>query len=138
MFQICTIMKKVDPESANDGWSKMSVRRKVKDEIDNFIGSSLAEKNGLTNATQFLDVALREALQKYQKTRFEHFNFAENVIRLIDNDRPAGTPYVEIALKSEKLYCRVCESVNCIHIEESWSNPEISKQLKRKNVKKSV
>lgn len=131
-------MKKVDSSPEKDGWAKMSVRRKMKDEIDIFISSSLAEKNGLTNATQFLDVALREALEKYQKTRFEHFNFAENVIRLIDNEKPAGALYIEIALKGELLFCRSCESKNCIHIEESWNNDNISKQLKRKNLKKSV
>ena len=131
-------MKKVESGSEKDGWAKMSVRRKMKDEIDIFISSSLAEKNGLTNATQFLDVALREALEKYQKTRFEHFNFAENVIRLIDNEKPAGTPYIEIALKSSILFCRSCESKNCIHIEEAWNNTEISKQLKRKSIKKLV
>lgn len=131
-------MKKVESGSETDGWAKMSVRKKMKEEIDDFIDTDKAKKYGLTNSTQFMDVALREALEKYKKTRFEHFNFAENVIRLIDNEKPAGTPYIEIALKGESLICRSCESRNCIHIEESWNNNNISKQLKRKNVKKSV
>lgn len=117
---------------------KVNIDVDVKEKIEEWLKTPEAKAKGFNSLARFITIAGSELLEKHKKERFEHFNFAENVIRLIDNEKPAGTPYVEIALKSEKLYCRVCESQNCIHIEESWNNNEISKQLKRKNVKKSI
>jgi len=108
------------------------------DLMEDWIESGEAEKAGFTGKSRIVSEAVREFVLKYTIPRFEHFNFAENVIRLIDNEKPAGTPYIEIALKGELLFCRSCESKNCIHIEESWNNTEIRKQLKRKNLKKLV
>lgn len=128
-------MEKPESSSDHDGWGKMSIRKKMKEKIDDFIETEVAKDYGLTNSTQFLDVAVREALEKYKKKRFEHFNFADNIIRLIDNDQPKGTPYIEIVLNNNHLICRVCESKNCIHIAEAWNNKQIAKQMKRKGLK---
>ena len=108
------------------------------DLMEEWIESGNAEKAGFKGKSRIVSEAVREFVLKYTVPRFEHFNFAENVIRLIDNEKPAGTPYIEIALKSSLLFCRSCESKNCIHIEEAWNHTEIRKQLKRKNLKKLV
>lgn len=110
----------------------------IKKEIEEWLETSEAKARGFNSVARFISIAGSELLTKHKKIRFEHFNFAENVIRLIDNEKPAGTPYIEIALKGELLFCRSCESKNCIHIMESWNNAQISKQLKRKNLKKLV
>lgn len=108
------------------------------EELEKWLETKDAKKEGFHSRAPFVNVAVRELLEKYKKKRFEHFNFAENVIRLIDNEKPAGTPYIEIALKNLLLICRSCESKNCIHIEEAWNNTEIRRQLKRKNLEKLV
>ena len=133
MYQL---KKSMSTES--EGWAKMSIRKKMKEEVDNFIETDDAKKHGLTNSTQFMDIAIREALEKYKKKRFEHFNFTDNVIRLIDNHKPQGTPYIEVALKGKNLVCRSCESLNCIHIDEAWKNEGISKQMKTKGLKENI
>lgn len=106
--------------------------------MKDWIESGEAKKAGFDGQSRIVSEAVREFILKYTTPRFEHFNFAENVIRLIDNEKPAGTPYIEIALNGELLICRSCESKNCIHIVEVWNNDNISKQLKRKNLKKLV
>lgn len=116
----------------------IKIDSKIRDELVEWLETDEAKELGFNSMARFATLAISKELKSLKQKRFEHFNFAENVIRLIDNEKPAGTPYVEIALKNEKLYCRVCESQNCIHIEESWNNDEISKQLKRKNLKKLV
>jgi len=86
--------------------------------------------------SDFISQATRELLEKYKKKRFEHHNFADNLIRLIDNEKPQGTPFIEIALIDNILVCRVCEAKMCMHIEEVWNQETIRKQLKRKGIKK--
>lgn len=110
----------------------------VLQKITDWIDTPEAKEKGFNSVARFLTIAASELLEKHQKKRFEHFNFADNLIRLIDNEKPQGTPFVEIVLKSTNLLCRICESQNCIHIQESWNHPEIKKALKRKNVKKLV
>jgi len=105
-------------------------------ELEDFLETPEAKEAGFHSKAPFLNDAVRKALEKYKKKRFEHFNFADNIIRLIDNDQPKGTPYIEIALNNSDLVCRVCESMNCIHITEVWNHKDIAKQLRRKNLKK--
>ena len=117
---------------------KVNIDTDVKEKIEEWLKTDEAKALGFNSMARFMTMAGSEFLQKHQKKRFEHFNFADNVIRLIDNEKPAGTPYIEIMLKNGSLVCRACESKNCVHIEESWKNREIARQLKRKNLKRLV
>jgi len=116
----------------------IKIDSKIREELLEWLETSEAKEMGFNSMARFATLAISKELKSLKQKRFEHFNFAENVIRLIDNEKPAGTPYIEIALKSTILFCRSCESKNCIHIEEAWNNNEIRKQLKRKSIKKLV
>lgn len=116
----------------------IKIDSKIRDELEDWLETDEAKAKGYNSMARFATLAISKELQKVKKKRFEHFNFADNLIRLIDNDKPTGTPFIEIVLKNSQLFCRVCESRNCIHIEESWKHSEIKKALKRKDVKKSV
>lgn len=122
----------------NIDWSKISFRKPMADEITVFLGTDQAKKYGLTNLTQFVDVAAREALMKYGVPRFEHFEFAHNTIKLIDNTCPNSTPYIEIISQEDELYCKNCESSECVHIEESWDNSMIKSQLMQTGLKEPI
>jgi len=130
-------MVKENSGSEPDGWSKISIRKKMKEEVDDFVNTDEAKKHGLTNSTQFIDISVREALEKYTKKRIDHFNFHDNIIRLIDNDLPKGRTIVEIYLKKQQLICTKCEVKDCIHIAACWEDPDIKKQLMLKEIKSS-
>lgn len=118
---------------ADKDWRTVKLPTALIEEIE-----QLRKDGKFISNSDFISQATRQLLQKYKKKRFEHFNFAENVIRLIDNEKPSGTPYIEIVLIKELLICRACESKNCIHIREIWNHAGIVKQLKRMNLKKLI
>ena len=67
-----------------------------------------------------------------------YLKFNNNVIKIIDNDKPKGSAYVEVFFKNNKIICGVCNSRDCIHIVECWNNETIKKVLKEKDIPKLV
>ncbi len=110
----------------------------VRDKLEEWVDTDEAKSKGYNSMARVATLAISEFMDKHKKKRFEHFNFADNLIRLIDNDKPKGTPFIEVMIKGGELICRVCEARVCIHIKEAWNHPEIIKQLKRKNIKKPL
>ncbi len=90
---------------------------------------------GYNSKSDFISDAVRDLLDKHEKNRFEHTNFDDDVIRLIDNHKPRGTPFVEIVLNGKELHCKTCQSKACEHIEHAWTEPKIKRQLKEKGLK---
>ena len=90
---------------------------------------------GYNSKADFISDAVRNLLDKHEKNQFEHTNFQDNVIRLIDNHKPRGTTFVEIYLNGDGLRCETCQSKACEHIEFVWTEPKIKRQLKVKGLK---
>ena len=44
-----------------------------------------AKKDGITNVAQFVDLALREKLEKFERRQFEHINMHEDHVKILDN-----------------------------------------------------
>lgn len=124
--------------SSESSQKKVNIDANVKVKIEEWLETPEAKALGFNSLARFMTIAGSELLTKHKKKRFEHFNFADNIIRLIDNNQPKGTPYIEIALNNSDLICRVCESKNCIHIAEAWNNKNIAKQMKRKGLKNKL
>ena len=104
------------------------------DLMRDFLKTDEAKQAGFKSQSRFVSEAVRQLMDKHKKRRFEHFNFADNLIRLIDNEKPRGTPFIEIYLKRGVLYCTDCESHNCVHILASWNIDTIRKELKNKGL----
>jgi len=118
---------------ADEDWKTVKLPVKLMDEIE-----KVGRENGFISKSDFISQGARELLEKYKKTRFEHLNFHDNIIRIIDNDKPKGTVYVEVFLKNNKIVCGVCNSRDCIHIEACWNDNSIKKQLVTKAIPKLV
>ncbi len=97
--------------------------------------SKIMEKSGYSSKSDFITEAVRKLLDEYEKSQYEHTNFHNNIIRLIDNHKPRGTPFVEIFLNDEGLHCETCVSKACEHIEFVWTEPKIKRELKKKGLK---
>ncbi len=95
----------------------------------------IKQDGGYNSRSDFISQAIRELLERYEKNRLEHTNFHDNIIRLIDNHKPRGTPFVEIFLNNDGLNCETCQSKACEHIEFVWTEPKIKRQLKEKGLK---
>ena len=105
--------------------------------LEKWLESGNAKDKGFHSKAPFVNAAVRMLLEKYSKPRFEHMNFQENIVRLIDNKKPKGTPYVELFLKRHTLMCSNCETDNCIHVRACWDNKKIRDRLKAKQVRRN-
>lgn len=114
----------------NENWRTIKIPKDLAEQIE-----SIMTKEGFNNKADFINQAIRELLQKHTKSRLEHTNFHDNIIRLIDNHEPRGTPFVEIFLNNDGLHCETCRSKECEHIEFVWTEPKIKRQLKEKGLK---
>ena len=114
-------------------WSEARIPQDLADRIE-----AVREDAGYNSKSDFVAEAIRELLEKYEKSRFEHMNFEENIIRLIDNERPRGTPYIELFLKKDTLRCSSCETSDCIHIQACWTDPKIRERLEAKDLRPHI
>jgi len=106
----------------------------VKERMEDFLESDLAKQNGFKSKADFVNEAVDILLKKYESQRFKHFNFEDNVIRLIDNQLPKYRDLVEIRLKGKTLLCGDCQSKDCIHIDAVRTDTKISKILTQKGI----
>jgi len=116
---------------ADKDWRTVKLPVKLVEEIE-----GLKKEYGFSSNSDFITQGARELITKYKKTRFEHINFHDNLIRIIDNDKPKGTPFVNIYLKNEILACETCKSKTCIHVQQCWKDKTISVVLKKKGILK--
>lgn len=106
----------------------------LKERIEKFLETPQAKELGYNHQANIVNDAIREILKELEKPRFEHFNFQDNIIRLIDNNVPNGTPFIEIRANSKSLTCGDCQAKSCDHIDAIWQDPKISKILKEKGI----
>ena len=110
-------------------WSTVQIPKELLDEVEKFLKTKEAKKKGITSKSQFITRAIDSVLDELSQKRFEHINFEDNCIRLIDNHKPQGTPFVEIRLKGKDLRCDTCQKTECIHISAVWQNQDIADKL---------
>lgn len=106
----------------------------VKERMEDFLDSDLAKQHGFKSKADFVNEAVNILLKKYESKRFKHFNFEDNVIRLIDNQLPEYRDLVEIRLKGKVLLCGDCHAKKCIHIDAVRTDVKISKILTDKGI----
>lgn len=113
-------------------WSVERLPKELSEKIE-----EIKDKHGFNSKSDFIAQAVRDLIERYEKPRFSHFNFQDNLIRLIDNHTPLS-PFIEIYGKNHNLMCETCNSQTCIHIRASWQNPSISRELKRTGYKNLI
>ena len=106
----------------------------LKERVEKFLESPRAKELGYNHQANVINDAVRELLKELDTPRFEHLNFHDNIIRLIDNDAPNGTPFIEIRVNSKSITCGDCQTKDCIHINTIREVPKISKILREKGI----
>ena len=102
--------------------------------LDEWLQTNEAKKHGFHSKAPFITQAVRELLERYEKPRFDHLNFQDNILRLVDTELPKYQNIIEICLKKGKLVCNYCELESCEHIDASWKDKVIRKQLQEKGL----
>ena len=120
---------------SHNEWSGVRMRKRLIDKIEKFLKSDDAKQNGFTNIADFVDYAVRHKLDSIELKRFEHFNFHDNVVRVLDRDIGKRGDFVEVFKKNNHLYCSHCQQTDCVHIKFLWIDIDMAKDFKRLGIK---
>lgn len=122
-------------KTMDDDWQTIRIHKGVVQAIKKFLQTQRAKEAGFTNMSQFVDEAVRAAMEKWEIKseikRFEHFNFHENIIRVLDNQIGVLGDIVELRKRGQDLLCSHCEAKNCIHIKYVWTDEQLSSKLRQ-------
>lgn len=113
------------------------IDREVYSLLRDWLDTGKAKEAGFVSQSRIVSEAVREFIEKYKKIRFGYIKFhSDDSIILLDNDEPKGTPFIDIILKKDIIFCNSCKSKTCIHIEQCWKNQSIAEKLVKKNTLK--
>lgn len=115
-----------------DQWETLKIQRDMSDEIDSFLATEEAKKQGFHSKREFVSHALRTILKDFQTKPYIHLNTYEDKVRVQDNIRKR---IAEIYFKKIGGFCELCESTKCNHIEWIWNQTDLSKLLKDHGLK---
>ena len=106
-------------------WKTVNVKKSLLDEVERVQRTDEAKKAGITNAAQFVDLALREALEKFERRRFEHINMYEDHVKILDNKLERAGRIVSVYFRDAKAWCEYCDEHMCVHIQYAWEIPDV-------------
>ena len=110
-------------------WKTVNVKKSLLDEVERVRRTDEAKKAGITNAAQFVDLALREALEKFERRRFEHINMYEDHVKILDNKLERAGRIVSVYFREAKAWCEYCDEHMCVHIQYAWEIPDVREVL---------
>lgn len=113
----------------------------VKDHVYNYFYKKWKQRegyyqreHGVTSFAGFATWLLNRMLEQEQAEnplipRFEHFNIYDDHAKI--RDRELGL-YIEVLPKPKgELYCKHCDSTDCVHVQYALTVPEIMERLKK-------
>ena len=115
----------------SEDWSAVRIKKARLDHINKFLKTKDAKEQGITNAADFVESAVKEMIKKFESRRFEHFNFHDNIIRVLDNSIGDRGDIVELRKHGNELACGYCENTKCVHVKFVWSDPDLILELKK-------
>lgn len=110
--------------SANN-WISAQVRRPLLNEVREFLKTDSAKRAGLTNSTQFIDVALKDLLERLKPESMMVGGMHDDRIELKDWD--AEKQMVQLSVYFDRdggPLCTYCKESVCIHVQYAWEVPE--------------
>ena len=112
-----------------EDWKTVNVKKSLLDEVERVRRTDEAKKDGITNVAQFVDLALREKLEKFERRRFEHINMHEDHVKILDNKLGRTGRIVSVYFRDAKAWCECCDEHMCVHIQYAWEIPDVRKVL---------
>ena len=112
-----------------EDWKTVNVKKRLLDEVERIQRTDEAKKAGITNVAQFVDLALREKLEKFERRRFEHINMHEDHVKILDNKLERAGRIVSVYFRDAKAWCEYCDEHMCVHIQYAWEIPDVREIL---------
>ena len=107
-----------------DNWISCVIRREVMNRVKAILETDTAKREGLTNSTMFIDMAIREKMRNYFLQVMSHINTHDDHVKILD--QRLGTKGRIVAVYFFRYgapYCDYCEEPDCLHVQFAWEIP---------------
>ena len=116
-------------------WKTVPLKAGLLDEVERIIQVDALKREGITNMSQFVDAAVKEKIDKFERKRFNHINMYEDHVKILDNDLEKIGRIVSVYFKDgQKAYCDYCNEHICVHIQFAWELPDVRKILEERDL----
>lgn len=112
-----------------EDWKTVNVKKVMMDEVERMLQTDAIRKEGITNMSQFVDLALREKLERLERKRFDHINMYDDHVKILDNKLDRVGRIVSVYFRDTRAWCDYCDEHMCVHIQYAWEIPDVREVL---------
>ena len=117
-----------------EDWKTVNVKKAMMDEVERMLQTDAIRKEGITNMSQFVDLALREKIERLERKRFDHVNMYDDHVKILDNKLDRMGRIVSVYFRDARAWCDYCEEHMCVHIQYAWEIPDVREVLAARKI----
>lgn len=118
-----------------EDWRTISMKSSLLADIKRVLQTPASKELGLTNVTQFVEVAVREKFRLIEFVRFYHISTDDGGMHILDNKLEQIGQIVTVSFRESDTWCDYCSSAECVHVQYAWALPETRKTLEGRGYK---
>jgi len=113
-------------------WPTVRLPKELMKRVEDFVETNYAKRDGFTNKSQIMVIAVREFLQKYSKYQnYLEYVESEKQDELIVKDYAKNNSFkIKINFEEKNLFCNKDNSKSCEHVKFLFSIPKLNEKLK--------
>lgn len=120
-------------QKARPNWDKVNVPKPMSELVEKYLQTEIAKQRGLKSKSDVAAEGIKMLLERdgmyTQRPRFQHLNMYEYHVKVIDNE--IGR-IASIYFKDNTIFCDICDTNECIHIDFTFTIPDVVKILEEK------
>ena len=106
-------------------WKTAMLRSDLLARVKAIVESNAAKNQGVTNTSQFIDLAIREKIEKFKIVSLSHVSTYEDHVKILDLMLGERGRIVAVDFnKDGSPYCDYCEAPDCVHVQFAWEIPK--------------
>ena len=108
-------------------WRTVMIRGELLVRVKAIVESNAAKNQGVTNTSQFIDLAIRDKIKEFKIASLSHISTHEDHVKILDLMLDAHGRIVAVDFNNDgSPYCDYCEAPDCVHVQFAWEIPAAS------------
>ena len=111
-------------------WRTAMIRGELLVRVKAIVESNAAKNQGVTNISQFIDLAIRDKIREFKVASLSHISTYEDHVKILDLMLDAHGRIVAVDFnKDGSPYCDYCKTPDCVHVQFAWEIPKTRDML---------
>ena len=111
-------------------WRTAMIRGEMLVRVKAIVESNAAKNQGVTNISQFIDLAIRDKIREFKIASLSHINTYDDRVKILDLMLDANGRIVAVYFDRDgSPHCDYCEAPDCVHVQFAWEIPKARDML---------